>query len=112
SPSAVDSFDGRRSVSCMDEAFLNDEYYLLIGRASVAFGMLEMGLDFIVASTFTGMGGHPNHPEIPRSLDKKIGYLRDISKMPQMRPWTDRTIDLADRLNELKHERHLLIHGT
>jgi hypothetical protein len=73
--------------------------------------MLEVGVDFIVASTFNGMGGHPKHPEVPRSLDRKIDYLRKFAKLPVAAEWAARMESICDGLQRLKEQRHIIVHG-
>jgi hypothetical protein len=95
----------------MASPHLSDEYYATVGRATAAWAMLELCIDFIIGITFRKMGGDVTQAEIPRSLDKKLGYLRKVAKMPALKPWSAQLETLCDGTNRLKQRRHIIIHG-
>jgi hypothetical protein len=92
---------------------LTRRYYERLGRATAGWAILELGLDFVVAITFQTMGGESKqYPEIPRSLDKKIGYIKFAAKLADAAQWKDRLLEMAASISELRDRRHTLIHGV
>lgn len=96
----------------MDATFPSDEYCTALGRATIAWAILESGIDFLVATTFRGFGGHPKHPEIPRALERKLTYLRAVARHDNMQPWRDEMNHLVAEALRLKETRHAAVHGV
>ncbi|RIX32266.1 hypothetical protein [Sphingomonas edaphi] len=97
----------------MDEnRLLPKRYAEALGYSTLAWALLETGLDILVAITFHRFDGNQSHPEIPRSLSRKIGYLKDIAKLRPGHPWANRILAIAATAGELSDERHHVTHGV
>jgi hypothetical protein len=86
---------------------------MAVGLVTVAWAAFETTLDFIVGLTFNKLGGHPKHDQIPRSMMRKVSYLRDFAKaseLPSEILGQIRTI--ADTADDLKERRNDAIHGA
>jgi len=56
---------------------------------------------------------HPDHKEMPRtSMWRKIGYLNDISGLPQFASWRNAIERVATSAESLRQERHDAAHGA
>lgn len=95
-----------------EDRLLPKEYAEALGYSTLAWALLETGLDILVAITFHRFDGQLSHPEIPRSLSRKIGYLRDVAKLRPGHPWALRILTVADVAEELSDERHHVTHGV
>lgn len=96
----------------MANHFLSDEYLKALGSVTANWAMLEIGIDFIVAVTFHEYGKHPKQAEIPRSMMRKIAYLRDYATLPTLAHWKEEILELADAAEKLKEARHDATHGA
>jgi hypothetical protein len=96
-----------------EEPFLPPGYAEALGWATIAWAQAELALDLLVAVTFHMYGGHLKHREIPRSLSRKVEYLRDVAKQGTVgEEWAGKLVAAADAAHDLKEERHDAVHGA
>ena len=95
----------------VSDTFLGDEYLNALGAVTATWAVLETGVDFLVAITFHEYGEHPKHHEIPRSMKRKIAYLRDYAGLSSLAHWQTELLELARTSEELKEKRHAAVHG-
>jgi hypothetical protein len=96
----------------MSDHFLSGEHLKALGEVTANWAMLEIGIDFIVAVTFHEFGKHPKQVEIPRSMTRKVAYLRDYASLPTLAHWKVELQELADVVSVLKETRHDAVHGA
>ena len=83
-----------------------------IGGFSLAWSMLEMGLDLCVMMVFHHFGGK-EMGVAPRALSSKIKLLRKcIVKAEGLRPYCAQITGLLRRVNEMTEFRHQVTHGV
>jgi hypothetical protein len=87
------------------------EYLAAIGAVVLNFAALETSLDFTVAAIFNGLD-RVGENEIPRSLDKKIGFLKKALKLPVLQPVREAANKVLTATKLIKEERHDAIHSA
>jgi hypothetical protein len=97
----------------------NREFFAWIGRLTISWGHLELGLEGMVEILYRGFKGNTIEPEIPRSLQRKISFLR--SSWKRMQPvgveeteWAGAVngyLKFLDRVQAAAQTRHDIIHG-
>jgi hypothetical protein len=61
----------------------DEEFFGAIGRLTISWGHLELGLDAMVEILYRGCEGNLIEPEMPRNLQRKITFLRKaVKKLP------------------------------
>lgn len=94
-------------TSPADEAFFG-----AIGRLTISWGHLDFGLDCLVEIVYLGCNGHEIEAEIPRSLSRKLRYLRAAFKrMPLQQDAIEAFLLIFDQIETEARFRHNLIHG-
>jgi hypothetical protein len=84
-----------------------------IGRLTISWGHLELGLDCMVDILYRGFNGNTIEPEIPRSLKRKITFLRSSWKrQPIGADGINGYLAFLDRVQTAAQTRHDIIHGV
>ena len=95
-------------TSNADEGFVG-----AIGRLTISWGHLELGLDCMVEVLYRGFNGNTIEPEIPRSLQRKITFLRSAWKsQPIAANGINGYLKFLDRVQTAAQTRHDIIHGV
>jgi len=92
----------------------DENFFGAIGRLTISWAHLELGLDCLVEITYHGFGGSDIEQEIPRSLKRKLSYLRAVFRNMQLLP-SDSLKGYEYLFNEIKDAsttRHDIIHGV
>jgi hypothetical protein len=63
----------------------DEGFFGAIGRMTISWGHLELGLDCMVEVLYRLSKGNTIEPEIPRSLQRKITFLRSAWKVNRLR---------------------------
>ncbi|MGM4887535.1 hypothetical protein [Tardiphaga sp. 11_C7_N12_6] len=85
-------------------------FYRAIGQLTLGWGYVEHLFDLTNAIIITRF--ETNENELPRSLKPKISfYRRSFLKLPELSPFKEQAIKIADEANRLKEIRHDIIHG-
>jgi hypothetical protein len=87
------------------------DYLAAVGAVTLNFAALETTLDFMVAMTFNGLD-RMGEKEIPRSLDRKLSFLRKAFKHSVLGPIKADADRVFDRVHNVKEERHDAVHGA
>ncbi len=98
-----------------DEAFFG-----AIGRLTISWGHLELGLDCMVHILYHGFKGNTTEREIPRNLQRKITFLRSFWRKLQPvgideEEWAGAVngyMKLLNRIQTAAQTRHDIIHGV
>ena len=94
----------------------DDEYHALcsaVGFVVVNWAITEQMLDGWVSIIFHDHGGKNIEPEIPRSLSKKVQFLKTcFKKLPTLAPLQDDALKILQNVKALSDRRHDLVHGA
>lgn len=83
-----------------------------IGRLTVSWAYLELGLDWTVENIYNHLDGKSIEKEKPRSLSRKLTFLRAVIKrMPLPEDSAAGFYSLFDQIEEATETRHDVIHG-
>lgn len=84
----------------------------MIGRATIAWGQIEAGLDFAVWTIHQRLGGDAICADLPRVLSWKLVFLKKAAKaIPALAPYKARIVELCEAVRTESRKRHDLIHG-
>jgi hypothetical protein len=90
----------------------DEEFFGAIGRLTISWGHLELGLDCMVHILYHGFKGDMIEREIPRSLQRKITFLRSSWKrQPIGVDGINGYLRFLDRVQTAAQTRHNIIHG-
>jgi hypothetical protein len=89
----------------------DEEFFGAIGRLTISWGHLELGLDGMVEILYHACEGNRFEAEVPRSLQRKITFLRKILKTFPIGEALPRYLKLLDRIQAAAQYRHDIIHG-
>jgi hypothetical protein len=85
-------------------------FYITIGHMSVAWGQVEVLLDYANLFLMTWFDIEEAH--LPISLKPKIAFFRKYFRtLPELEPYRERAATIVDKANTLKEVRHDIIHG-
>jgi hypothetical protein len=89
------------------------EVYRAIGHFTVNWASLEMSLDSCNFIFYKRCGGRARiNTQIPTSLKPKIAFFRRcLTNLPVLQPYAVDGLKLADRIGNLKRDRHDSVHG-
>jgi hypothetical protein len=91
----------------------DQEFFAAIGRLTISWGHLELGLDCMVDILYRGFKENTIEPEIPRSLQRKITFLRSSWKrQPIGADGVNGYLMFLDRVQTAAQTRHDIIHGV
>ena len=92
---------------------LSDEFYLEVGKLTVAWAQVEIPLDFITGIFFMFAGGTKRLARrLRRPLDQKLTFCRRcLGEVPQLGPFREGLVVTLDRVEQLSDHRHRIIHG-
>lgn len=91
---------------------VTDEFYIAIGRATIAWATVEIPLDAIVGILFMKAGSDKYAAEVPRSLSNKIEFCRKCFKnLSVVADARETALPLLTQITNLSKSRHDLIHG-
>src|SRR5262245_30106645 len=92
---------------------ITNEFYLEVGKLTVAWAQVEIPLDFITGVFFMFAGGTKRFAKrLPRPMDQKISFCRRcLAELPQLAPFREGLTQILDRVEELSDHRHRIIHG-
>jgi len=91
----------------------DDAFFGAIGRFTVSWAWLELGLDLSVHVIHRHLQGNRIDREPPWSLDRKLRYLRRaVSKIPQLAEYRGRLAALIEDVAHIAEARNDLIHGS
>jgi len=89
------------------------EFFEAIGRLVIAWSYLELGIDGIVDILHELKVAHNIEPEKPRSLKRKLAYLKRAIPMLSMKATTkERYATLLADISAASITRHNIIHGV
>jgi hypothetical protein len=86
--------------------------YTSVGRMVMTWTYVEASLDAIVALLFQKFGGKEIEQEVPRSLKKKVTFIKRCLKLPALLPFGEEGASLMREVSALADTRHLIAHGT
>lgn len=90
----------------------DEEFFGAIGRLTIAWAHLEFGLDGVILEIHRYFRGRDFEAEMPRSLSRKLSYLRTwAKKMPFPEETTADYLSLFDSIQRNICTRHDLVHG-
>jgi len=91
-----------------DEAF-----FAAIGRLTVSWAHIELGLDWLVRTIHHDLNGRDRiEKDEPIALKRKLDYLRKgFRKLPELEAFADRFPPIADEIVSASDQRHDMIHG-
>jgi len=91
---------------------VDQNHLAAIGRVTISWAQLEAGLDFCVLIAHLDLGGDALIAEPPRSLSRKLEYLKTAFKrLPDLTEQRDRALRLLPEIKAASKTRHDLIHG-
>ena len=91
----------------------DQEFFAAIGRLTISWGHLGLGLDCMVEIIHHGFGGREIEPVMPRALQRKITYLRTaFKKLPIEQEALQGYLTLFDQIETAAQTRHDIIHGV
>jgi hypothetical protein len=91
----------------------NEDFYGALGRLTISWARLELGLDCAVDVVHNVLGGNNINPTAPKtSLYRKTEYLRRWAKTVPEPTLRDATPILMDEIEGAAETRHDLIHGV
>lgn len=91
---------------------LSIEFLAAVGTLTLNWAAVETALDYIVTVVFHRYSRPEAEPEIPRSLDKKLTFLKDAIKAdPRLDNMAPQLQALITRVHNLKERRHEIVHG-
>ena len=90
-----------------DEAFFG-----AIGRLTISWGHLELGLDCMVHILYYGFKGNTIQRKIPRNLKAKVTFLRSAWKRLLIGDDSNGYMKFLDRVEAAAETRHDIIHGV
>jgi hypothetical protein len=91
----------------------DEEFFGAIGRLTISWGHLELGLDCIVHILYHGFKGNTIEREIPRNLQRKITFLRSSwNSQPIGADGISGYMKLLNRIQTAAQTRHDIIHGV
>jgi hypothetical protein len=91
-----------------DEAF-----FAAIGRLTISWAHIEVGLDWLVRVAHHDLGGRERiEAQEPTALKRKVTYLRKAFRtLPELAAFADRFPPIADEIIDASVQRHDFIHG-
>ena len=91
----------------------DEQFFGAIGRLTISWAHLELGLDCMVEILYRGFEGNTIEPEMPRNLQRKITYLRTaFQKFPIGTKAVEGYLKLLNRVQTAAQTRHDIIHGV
>jgi len=91
----------------------DEEFFAAIGRLTISWGHLGIGLDGIVEILYYGFNGKTLVDEIPRSLRRKITFMRAaLRRLPIGEEAINGFMMLLDKIETASQKRHDIIHGV
>lgn len=91
----------------------DENFFGAIGRLTISWAHLELGLDGMVEIVHHALGGREIEPEIPRALGRKITYLRAVFKGASLPDDAIASyLSFLDRVETASQTRHDVIHGV
>lgn len=90
----------------------DEEFFAAIGRLTLTWGHLEFAIDCMVHVLHSRPDAKQIEPEMPRSLQRKISFLRaTISQLPLDKQTAQKWLRLLDNIQSAAQKRHDIIHG-
>lgn len=90
----------------------DERLFAAIGRLTISWGHLELGLDSMVELLYHGFKGKTITPDIPFALKQKIAFLRaSFKRMPIGVKAIDGYMKLLNKIESAAQTRHDIIHG-
>ena len=91
----------------------DENFFGAIGRLTLAWGHLELGLDCTIHILHHAFGGNKQAKDIPRALNRKLRYLRNWVKqtLPDQEAVTG-YLSFLDAIEKSSQTRHDIIHGA
>ena len=87
--------------------------YQMIGFITVAWSLLERGLDKIALTIYKGCEGHIIKRKVPQALTDKLEYIENsFNKLQVLSDFQKEGLAIVSKTRELKEKRHTLIHGA
>ncbi|PCJ70339.1 MAG: hypothetical protein COA62_06985 [Rhodobiaceae bacterium] len=91
----------------------DEALFAAIGRLTVSWAHLELGLDAMIDTIFYDLENPPKEKELPIALRRKLKYLRKAVKLIPMRPGdAEEYAALIDNIAKESDIRHDIIHGA
>lgn len=88
---------------------------MAVGHITILWGITEYSLDLCISAFFHTCGGSKlkSFHELPRSLNKKIEFVRAcVKNIPSLAEFQEEALELMDMISGLKEERHKLTHAA
>jgi hypothetical protein len=90
----------------------SDAFLAAVGGLTVNWAVIETALDFCVAIIFHEFDGRNIAPEIPRSLSRKIIFLKKGMNHDTLSGPRAFALDLLNEIENEKERRHEVVHGA
>lgn len=91
---------------------IDERFFGAIGRLVISWAHLEFGLDCMVDILYRGFNGSEIEREMPRSLKRKITFLRAAFKRLPLGDGVQGYLQFFDRVLKASEVRHDIIHGV
>ncbi|MFH1158813.1 MAG: hypothetical protein V1721_08075 [Pseudomonadota bacterium] len=96
-----------------DTTFDQLRVLVCVGKLTICWAYIENFLDIIITFIFKSLNGNQIETEIPRSLSRKLDFMKLAAKqIPIFGPLKDEIIALVEKLEAAAVTRHDLIHGV
>jgi hypothetical protein len=92
---------------------VTDEFYIAIGKLTIAWQTVEIPLDIMCGILFWRAGSNQYaKDEIPRSLDNKLKFCRKcFGNLTNLSDLKERALIVLDWAKQLSKDRHRMTHG-
>lgn len=90
----------------------DEQFFAAIGRLTLTWGHLEFAIDCMVHILHSRPAAKQIEPEMPRSLQRKISFLRaTINQLHLDEQTAQKWLRLLDNIQSAAQKRHDIIHG-
>ena len=90
----------------------DEAHFAAIGRLTISWAQIELGIDIVVILFHDGFGGHYIEKEVPWSLTRKIKFIRKcINQLEWLEPIGPRVLALLEDIEKTSEFRHDIVHG-
>ncbi len=90
----------------------SDRFLQAVGALTLSWGTIETWLDFSHAILTHDFDGRSIEPEIQRSLERKLRFIKRALVHPNLQSVRERGTLLMDALLLERTERHRIVHGA
>jgi hypothetical protein len=88
-------------------------FFASIGRLTISWAILELGLDYIIRMLHEDLSGKNIHPDRPWALNKKLEYMRRCFRaIDLLKNYSEKADSFSKSITEEATLRHDMIHGV